>query len=178
MLSGENRECHSKEQLHSIYHRDSFTNERGRTTQNHQRFPWNTTNQYRRNYNQWTVESGTSKKSIQSSQQRIFWRSSSRSLLEQMYHPSTSSFPFFFSTLTTKTYIEYTLKYSNQMAPLAPVEKVRIIQFQVFPGKSLHIPEIRTGIDPTAGFHSHSSPNYLEWYLFDERQCYPEYVSA
>ncbi len=86
---------------------------------------------------------------------------------------------FFFESKNVdwNTDIEYTLKYSNQLAPLEPGEKAKIIQFKVFPGKSCHIPAKNPGMGPTKGYHSHSSPLFLEWYLFDERQCYPEYVS-
>jgi len=73
-------------------------------------------------------------------------------------------------------YVEYSLKYSNQKAPLKPDDKVKIIQFKLFPGKTLHIDKMQVGINPTEGYNSHSSPQYLEWYLFDEKQCCPEYI--
>ena len=73
-------------------------------------------------------------------------------------------------------YADYTLKYSNRGQPLEPGDRVKIIRFKALPGRSKHIKQICEGIDPTPGYHSHSSPNRLEWYLFDEDQLLPDYV--
>lgn len=73
-------------------------------------------------------------------------------------------------------YADYTLKYSNRVAPVEPGDDVKTIMFRTMPGKTKHIEKLVGGIDPTAGFDSHSSPTFLEWYLFDEAQCCPQYV--
>jgi hypothetical protein len=73
-------------------------------------------------------------------------------------------------------YADYTLKYSNRVAPVEPGDEVKTIMFRTMPGKSKHIEKLVGGIDPTVGYDSHSSPTFLEWYLFDEAQCCPQYV--
>ncbi|KAJ9466032.1 Protein HOS4 [Diplonema papillatum] len=73
-------------------------------------------------------------------------------------------------------YADYTFKYSFGGNPLDVGDRAKIIMFKTLPGESKHIPEVKTGMEPTDGFDSHSSPNYLEWYLFDESQLCPEYV--
>ena len=75
-------------------------------------------------------------------------------------------------------YYDYTLKYCNGLNPLEPGQTAKIIMFKALPGKTKKIDKLSMGIDPdtTGGFHSHSSPNNLEWYMFDERQLCPEYV--
>jgi hypothetical protein len=73
-------------------------------------------------------------------------------------------------------YFEYTLKYSNDLTPLEEGQTAKVIMFRCLPGKCKQIEKLNMGMDPTAGFHSHSSPSFLEWYLFDERQLCPEYV--
>ena len=62
------------------------------------------------------------------------------------------------------------------MALLEPGDEVKTIMFRTLPGKTKHIPKLTGGIDPTEGFDSHSSPTFLEWYLFDESQACPAYV--
>uniref|UniRef100_A0A7S1IXK1 PARP n=1 Tax=Eutreptiella gymnastica TaxID=73025 RepID=A0A7S1IXK1_9EUGL len=67
-------------------------------------------------------------------------------------------------------YFEYTLKYANDGEPLDLGQTVKILNFKTLPGRSEHIKKLVGGVAPTHGFHSHSSPNHLEWYLFNEDQ--------
>jgi hypothetical protein len=55
-------------------------------------------------------------------------------------------------------------------------KQVKVIMFDVLPGRSLHIPEMQPGMLPTVGYDSHDSANHMEWYLFDESQCVPRYI--
>jgi hypothetical protein len=48
--------------------------------------------------------------------------------------------------------------------------------FRVLPGRSRNLPTVSPSILPTRGFHSHSSPIHLEWFLFNSSQCVPIYV--
>eukprot|EP01062_Namystynia_karyoxenos_P049090 TRINITY_DN37505_c1_g4_i1.p1 TRINITY_DN37505_c1_g4~~TRINITY_DN37505_c1_g4_i1.p1 ORF type:complete len:693 (+),score=174.75 TRINITY_DN37505_c1_g4_i1:63-2081(+) len=73
-------------------------------------------------------------------------------------------------------YADYCAKYSNRMLPLEPGEKCKILMFRCVPGRSRHIAKLAKGLAPTPGYDSHSSTNYLEWFLFDGRQCTPAYV--
>jgi hypothetical protein len=73
-------------------------------------------------------------------------------------------------------YADYTVKYANRQVPLEPSDTCKIIQFRTLPGRSKHIPKMCGPIDPTDGYDSHSSPSFLEWYLFNEDQLLPEYV--
>lgn len=68
------------------------------------------------------------------------------------------------------------LNVSSGLVHLEPGQKVKTIMFKVLPGKSFHVEKIAQGISPTSGHDSHSSPNWLEWYLFQESQCCPTYV--
>jgi hypothetical protein len=81
---------------------------------------------------------------------------------------------------------DYTFKYSNQLDPLSSGEQCKVVMFmvraptaiaieqlssdcavllavQVLPGKSLHVPERKSGLKPTEGYDSHRSSNYQEW---------------
>lgn len=73
-------------------------------------------------------------------------------------------------------YYDYTLKYCNGLNPLDDGGVAKTIMFKCLPGKVFPIPKLSMGIQPTAGYNSHSSPNNLEWYLFDESQACPEYI--
>jgi len=73
-------------------------------------------------------------------------------------------------------YADYTLKYANHVVPLEPKDVVKTIMFKTMPGKSKHFSKMPGAINPSPGFNSHSSPTYLEWYLFDDSQACPEYV--
>ena len=73
-------------------------------------------------------------------------------------------------------YADYTLKYSNRVCAVDEGDEVKTIMFRTLPGKSKHIPKLVGAIDPTAGYDSHSSPTFLEWYLFNEAQVCPQYV--
>jgi hypothetical protein len=44
------------------------------------------------------------------------------------------------------------------------------------PGKACHIKSLSKGVLPTAGYDSHSSANFLEWFLFSEDQCVPSHI--
>ena len=73
-------------------------------------------------------------------------------------------------------YADYTFKYANRQVPLEPGDTCKVIMFRTLPGRSKHIPKLIGAIDPTGGFDSHSSPQFLEWYLFSEDQLCPQYV--
>jgi hypothetical protein len=73
-------------------------------------------------------------------------------------------------------YYDYTLKYCNGLNPLDDGAVAKTIMFKCLPGKVFPIPKLSMGIQPTPGYNSHSSPNNLEWYLFDECQACPEYI--
>eukprot|EP00811_Abedinium_folium_P011559 NODE_20706_length_785_cov_6.100304.p1 GENE.NODE_20706_length_785_cov_6.100304~~NODE_20706_length_785_cov_6.100304.p1 ORF type:complete len:214 (-),score=57.72 NODE_20706_length_785_cov_6.100304:65-706(-) len=73
-------------------------------------------------------------------------------------------------------YADYTLKYANRLVALEPGERCMIVQFKCVPGKSRHIEKLCGPIDPTPGYDSHSSPQYLEWFLFSPDQCCPTHV--
>ena len=73
-------------------------------------------------------------------------------------------------------YAEYTFKYANGGEPLEDGDSCEVLMFKTLPGKSHRIAEVNLGMNPTPGYESHSSPTYLEWYLFDEAQLCPEYV--
>jgi hypothetical protein len=72
--------------------------------------------------------------------------------------------------------VDYALKYSNDLAPLLPGDSVKVLMFRVCNGKGLHIAKTAPGMMPTAGYDSHSSANFLEWYLFRESLCVPTHV--
>eukprot|EP00927_Polykrikos_kofoidii_P056043 TRINITY_DN50221_c0_g1_i1.p1 TRINITY_DN50221_c0_g1~~TRINITY_DN50221_c0_g1_i1.p1 ORF type:complete len:423 (-),score=73.40 TRINITY_DN50221_c0_g1_i1:136-1404(-) len=73
-------------------------------------------------------------------------------------------------------YADYTLKYANRLIPLRPGERCRTILFRCVPGLSKHIDKMCGPIDPTLGFDSHSSPQFLEWFLFNADQCCPSHI--
>lgn len=75
-------------------------------------------------------------------------------------------------------HVDYTLKYANDMAPLASDEVVRVVMMRVLPGRSRKIEQRTPALKPSdsVGFDSHLSPMGQEWYLFDEAQCVPAYV--
>lgn len=57
-------------------------------------------------------------------------------------------------------YLDYCLMYSNNLEPLQPGETAKVLAFDVLPGLSRRIEKIQLGIHPSAGYDSHSSPNY------------------
>lgn len=73
-------------------------------------------------------------------------------------------------------YADYTLKYANQMIPLRFGERCQIVVFRCLPGLSKHFDSLCGPIDPTPGFDSHSSPQFLEWFLFNADQCCPTHI--
>lgn len=73
-------------------------------------------------------------------------------------------------------YADYTLKYANRLVPLRPGERCRVVLFRCVPGLSRHIEKLCGPIDPTPGYDSHSSPQFLEWFLFSPDQCCPTHV--
>eukprot|EP01103_Thecamoeba_quadrilineata_P000561 TRINITY_DN10489_c0_g1_i1.p1 TRINITY_DN10489_c0_g1~~TRINITY_DN10489_c0_g1_i1.p1 ORF type:complete len:328 (-),score=7.43 TRINITY_DN10489_c0_g1_i1:94-1077(-) len=103
-------------------------------------------------------------------------------LLKVGHHknPSESTDPGWFGDPKQGVYVgkyaDYSLKYSNGLIPLKEGESAKLIVFKTLPGKSFHIPYITPSADPTPGYDSHSSPNFMEWYLFDEAQCHPIYI--
>eukprot|EP01064_Diplonema_japonicum_P012791 TRINITY_DN20147_c0_g1_i1.p1 TRINITY_DN20147_c0_g1~~TRINITY_DN20147_c0_g1_i1.p1 ORF type:complete len:192 (+),score=29.23 TRINITY_DN20147_c0_g1_i1:192-767(+) len=70
-------------------------------------------------------------------------------------------------------FADYSLQYSNNVRPLEPPHSVLLLMFTTLPGRSLHVKEAVGPVDPTPGYDSHESPNFLEWYLFDEARCCP-----
>jgi len=68
-------------------------------------------------------------------------------------------------------YVEYTLQYSNFSG-----QRVKTVMLKAIPGKTVHVTKVTPGMPPTEGYDSHSSPNFLEWYLFQESQCCPTYI--
>eukprot|EP00727_Mastigamoeba_balamuthi_P001332 m51a1_g11196 hypothetical protein (208) ;mRNA; r:4029-4652 len=105
-------------------------------------------------------------------------------------NPSGSTDEGFFGSprqgVYVSRYVEYALQYSNpavvgpggQTAPVPVAEGsvVRILMLKVLPGRSLQIAHLAPGIGPTPGYDSHSSPSFLEWFLFDETQACPTHV--
>jgi len=73
-------------------------------------------------------------------------------------------------------YADYTLKYANGLIPLEPLERCTVVLFKCIPGHSMHIEKMCGPIDPTPGYNSHSSPQYLEWFLFTPEQCCPTHT--
>jgi len=95
-------------------------------------------------------------------------------------NPSQATDPGWFGDPRKGVYVsrhvEYTTKYSNSLAHLEPNDRVKIIMFKTLPGKSFHVEQVTKGMSPTPGYDSHSSPSFLEWFLFDEAQSCPVYV--
>eukprot|EP00727_Mastigamoeba_balamuthi_P010396 m51a1_g598 hypothetical protein (783) ;mRNA; r:64378-70336 len=104
-------------------------------------------------------------------------------------NPSHSTDPGFFGDprhgVYASRFVEYTLQYSNMQylsanesvpVPLAEGDSVRIVMFKALPGRSMHMHSLAGSVLPTPGYDSHSSPEWLEWYLFDETQLCPQYV--
>eukprot|EP00727_Mastigamoeba_balamuthi_P008526 m51a1_g4296 hypothetical protein (824) ;mRNA; r:419047-422247 len=82
-------------------------------------------------------------------------------------------------------FVEYALQYSNVAtasdgieSPMALSEgdKVRIVMFKVLPGRTMHMESFVGAVGPTAGYDSHSSPQWSEWFFFDETQLCPTHV--
>eukprot|EP00755_Sulcionema_specki_P015537 Sspe_Gene.59681::Locus_32790_Transcript_1_1_Confidence_1.000_Length_2287::g.59681::m.59681 len=73
-------------------------------------------------------------------------------------------------------YVDYALKYSNNVVPLIPGDTCQMLMLRTLPGRSKRIEKLAKSIKPTPGYHSHSSPNFLEWYLFEEEQCCPAFL--
>eukprot|EP00727_Mastigamoeba_balamuthi_P001471 m51a1_g11320 hypothetical protein (613) ;mRNA; r:113578-116467 len=74
-------------------------------------------------------------------------------------------------------YIDYALPYSNtEGRPLELDEAVRVVMFKVIPGRTLQVRQVAPHMKPSEGFDSHTSPKFLEWFLFDETQACPAYV--
>jgi hypothetical protein len=64
------------------------------------------------------------------------------------------------------------LKYSNRGEPLEAKDEVKVIMFDVLPGLSKHITEMKLAMDPTPGKYNSSFP------LMDQHNqralvCYP-----
>eukprot|EP00727_Mastigamoeba_balamuthi_P013060 m51a1_g8377 hypothetical protein (1078) ;mRNA; r:163286-166519 len=104
-------------------------------------------------------------------------------------NPSESTDAGFFGSCGSGVYasrfVEYALQYSNvrtdSVGAAVPValqegEAVRLVMFRCLPGRSLHVAELLGPVEPTPGYDSHSSPEWAEWFLFDESQLCPAYV--
>eukprot|EP00727_Mastigamoeba_balamuthi_P007653 m51a1_g3508 hypothetical protein (775) ;mRNA; r:866061-869024 len=104
-------------------------------------------------------------------------------------NPSTSTDPGYFGDphhgVYGSRFVEYTLQYANMRmgkkgysipCPLSEGETVKIIMLKSLPGKSRHMLHMQPGILPTPGYDSHSSPEWSEWFFFDETQTCPTYV--
>eukprot|EP00727_Mastigamoeba_balamuthi_P000035 m51a1_g10028 hypothetical protein (1013) ;mRNA; r:106735-110223 len=74
-------------------------------------------------------------------------------------------------------FVEYTLQYSNVKSASDGTEcPVQIVMFKALPGKTLHMKAVAVAVQPTAGYDSHSSPQWSEWFFFDETQLCPTHV--
>eukprot|EP00727_Mastigamoeba_balamuthi_P008667 m51a1_g4422 hypothetical protein (369) ;mRNA; f:34720-37473 len=82
-------------------------------------------------------------------------------------------------------FVEYTLQYSNMRAtsegnelpwPLDEGESVKIVMLRALPGRTLHMGSFAGAVKPAEGYDSHSSPQWSEWFFFDETQMCPTYV--
>eukprot|EP00727_Mastigamoeba_balamuthi_P008976 m51a1_g4700 hypothetical protein (936) ;mRNA; r:228863-231915 len=104
-------------------------------------------------------------------------------------NPSTSTDAGFFGDphcgVYASRFVEYTLQYSNVGVtsdglemPLALNEgdRVKIVMFKALPGRTLHMEAFMGSVEPTAGYDSHSSPQWSEWFFFDETQLCPTHV--
>eukprot|EP00727_Mastigamoeba_balamuthi_P003627 m51a1_g13261 hypothetical protein (207) ;mRNA; r:1904-2524 len=118
-------------------------------------------------------------------------RSICRSGLLRVGHPlnpSRSTDPGFFGDphhgVYASRFVEYTLQYSNMEVtpdgvvpvPVSEGQKVAIVMFKCLPGRTLHMQELAGAVRPTPGYDSHSSPQWSEWYFFDETQLCPTHV--
>lgn len=43
-------------------------------------------------------------------------------------------------------------------------------------GGRKHFRQMLSGVQPSPGYHTHESPNHLEFFIFDEKQTVPVYV--
>eukprot|EP00727_Mastigamoeba_balamuthi_P008522 m51a1_g4292 hypothetical protein (868) ;mRNA; f:405734-409126 len=82
-------------------------------------------------------------------------------------------------------FVEYTLQYahasvasdgSETPSPLDEGDRAKIIMFKALPGRTLHMESFVGAVRPTAGYDSHSSPQWSEWFFFDETQLCPTHV--
>eukprot|EP00727_Mastigamoeba_balamuthi_P003054 m51a1_g12746 hypothetical protein (342) ;mRNA; f:61-1445 len=82
-------------------------------------------------------------------------------------------------------FVEYTLQYSNVktaydgtecLCPLNEGDNVKVVMLKALPGKTLHMKSVAVAVPPTAGYDSHSSPQWAEWFFFDETQLCPTHV--
>ena len=71
---------------------------------------------------------------------------------------------------------DYCAKYSNGMKPLQVGESVWIVGFRCVFGRCFHVPSVSVGRAPEPGFFSHSSPNFMERFLFYENQLVPVFI--
>lgn len=95
-------------------------------------------------------------------------------------NPSTSTDAGWFGSPKEGVYLsqhcDYALKYSNDLVPLNEGDRVDVVMFRVVTGRYLHVPTETPAMSATAGYDSHASANFLEWYVFREEQCLPVYV--
>src|SRR5687767_1085354 len=67
-------------------------------------------------------------------------------------------------------------RYSNGLEACHGGDEVEVIMLRVLPGRSLRLEGRQMGVKPTRGYHSHSSPNHLEWFIFDHSHCLPTHI--
>ena len=72
--------------------------------------------------------------------------------------------------------LDYCAKYSNGMKPLEVGETAWLPAFRAVFGRSFHVPTVSFGRAPEPHFLSHSSPNFMERFLFNEAQLVPVFI--
>ena len=74
-------------------------------------------------------------------------------------------------------YIDYCLKYSNGMRPMAPGQEVEVIVFKAVPGREYKATALLGPLqEAVPGYDSHVSPNFHEWWLPRANQSVPTHV--
>ena len=68
---------------------------------------------------------------------------------------------------------DYCAKYANG---IQVGESVWIVGFRCVFGGCFHVPSVSVGRAPEPGFLSHSSPNFMERFLFNENQLVPVFI--
>eukprot|EP00727_Mastigamoeba_balamuthi_P013419 m51a1_g870 hypothetical protein (571) ;mRNA; r:828614-831043 len=104
-------------------------------------------------------------------------------------NPSVSTDPGFFGDphkgVYASRFVEYCLQYSNMQyigpgesvpVPVTEGDVVKIVMFKTLPGRSFNMSKMVGSVDPTSGYDSHSSPEFSEWFFFDETQLCPTHI--
>eukprot|EP00727_Mastigamoeba_balamuthi_P011417 m51a1_g6899 putative protein serine threonine (2757) ;mRNA; r:30336-39570 len=105
------------------------------------------------------------------------------------WNPTQSTDPGFFGDphhgVYASRFVEYTLQYSNAKlqgpgqyvtVPCVEGDVVRVVMLKVVPGRTMHMERLVGSVGPSEGYDSHSSPEWAEWYFFDETQTCPTHV--